>query len=70
MHVIVEGMVVRCVSPVNGLRYGGRYRVLRVRREDMFYTEPPLIIKDLEGPTPFDSLVGYFAWRFVPEAVT
>lgn len=70
MHVIVEGMVVRCVSPVNGLRYNGQYRVLKVLTGDMFHKFPPLVVADLEGTPVMPSSVGYFPWRFVPEAVT
>lgn len=68
MNVIREGMEVVCRHPVNGLYYGGRYRVKAILSDDMFYQAPPLVVQpiDVPGPTSPD---GYFPWRFSPIAV-
>lgn len=59
------GDVVICMWQVNGLRYGGKYRVIEVLSDQMFYYGNVVRVTDLSTNKPApDNRNGYFAWRF------
>jgi hypothetical protein len=69
MNIVVKhalGDVVICMHQVNGLRYGGRYRVIEVLSDQAFYYGNVVRVLDLSlnAPAPHNHN-GYFAWRFM-----